>query len=293
VDALHIAPGDALAAGVAPVVELPVEDLLPWRDVLHEGPVPTGLTPAELAEVRAAHLAARGWGREPDLLASMRERDELLDAARRGRADIVLWFEPDLVCALALAQVADRLAGHSAPVWLVSVPHRADRNLYTAWRRRRRFHPCPDAFAALRSPEPRPWAGVPAFSRLLAELPDARSGVSRLEREILAALRFAPRSASELFVTVSVKERPPWISDRPLWAVADDLAPLVSRWPTGDTQSHPPVSTCSPAAPRDRRPTAGWVACTSARAAQTGAGIRAENAQCSPADRGVGANRDL
>jgi len=233
VDALHIAPGDALAAGVAPVVGLPVEDLLLWRDVLHDGPVPAGLTPAELAEVRAAHLAARGWGRETDLLASMRKRDELLHTARRRRADIVLWFEPDLVCALALAQIADRLAGHSAPVWLVSVPHRVDRNLYTAWRRRRRFDPRPDAFAALRSPDPRPWAGVPAFSRLLAELPDAPSGVSRLEREILAVLRFAPRSGSELFVAVSVKERPPWISDRSLWAVADDLAPLVSRLADG------------------------------------------------------------
>ena len=135
-----------------------------------------------------AHLAGRGWGRETDLLASMRERDELLDTARRRRADIVLWFEPDLVCALALAQVADRLAGHSAPVWLVSVPHRADRNLYTAWRRRRRFDP-------RRTPSP-PYAPRTAAVGGCARIqPAARRAARRAERRVAARARDPRRVA--------------------------------------------------------------------------------------------------
>ena len=238
-DVLHVVPGDALAAEIALAVGLPVEELLPWRDVLYDGPVLASLNAAELAEVRATHLAGRGWGTESDLLTSIDERDQLLDTARRRSAPIVLWFEPDLVCALALAQVADRLAGHSAPVWLVSVPHRVGRNLHAAWRRRDRFDPRPDAFAALRSPDPRAWAGVPAFTRLLAELPDVRTGLSRLQREILAVLRFGPLPPSELFVAVSAKERPPWIGDQPLWAAADDLAPLVRRLADGRYANSP------------------------------------------------------
>jgi hypothetical protein len=88
------------------------------------------------------------------------------------------------VCTLALAQVADRLVGHPAPVWLATVPHGVDRDLRGSWRRRRMFEPRPDTFAALRCPDPRTWAGVPAFARLLAELPDVRTGLSRLEHQI-------------------------------------------------------------------------------------------------------------
>jgi len=33
------------------------EPVLPWRDILHDGPVPGGLSPDELAAVRARFLA--------------------------------------------------------------------------------------------------------------------------------------------------------------------------------------------------------------------------------------------
>ena len=53
-DALHVTNGDSTAAGLR---EGGVTgDVLPWRDVLHEGPVPP-LAPAALARVRARFLA--------------------------------------------------------------------------------------------------------------------------------------------------------------------------------------------------------------------------------------------
>lgn len=36
-------------------------EVLPWRDVLHEGPVPAGLSDAELGAARARFLADRVW----------------------------------------------------------------------------------------------------------------------------------------------------------------------------------------------------------------------------------------
>ena len=249
-DALHVVPGNALAEDAAAVVERPVEDLVPWRDLLHDGPVPAGLEPGRLARVRAAHLASRGWVSESAALASLRERDGRVSAARRRGVEIVLWFETDLVCALALAQVADRLSGHLAPVWLVTVPNRADHNLRAAWRRRRRYQPRSEAFTALRSPDPRGWAAVPAFARLLAELPDVKTELSALERAVLAALKLGALSAAELFTWVSAQERPPWIADQPLLAVANDLAPQVSRSVDGQYANH-----------RFRRRRAGWPGC--------------------------------
>lgn len=55
---LHITNGDSvvdwlLAAGVPGA-------MLPWRDVLHEGPVPAGLSLQKLSEVRARFIAEQG-----------------------------------------------------------------------------------------------------------------------------------------------------------------------------------------------------------------------------------------
>jgi hypothetical protein len=64
---LHITNGDSAAevirrAGVQ-------GDVLPWRDVLHEGPVPQGLSLEELLGVRARFIAAAGWASFDDALA--------------------------------------------------------------------------------------------------------------------------------------------------------------------------------------------------------------------------------
>lgn len=56
---LHVTNGDIAAellraSGLAGTV-------LPWRDILHDGPVPGWVSSDELAATRARHIAARGW----------------------------------------------------------------------------------------------------------------------------------------------------------------------------------------------------------------------------------------
>ena len=105
VSVLHVTNGDAVVPELAAAAGVAEEDVLPWRDVLHDGPVPGGLDPDELARVRAAHLASRGWAAEDEALASLRERDRRLATFPEPR-EIVLWFEDDLYDALQLR--ADR-----------------------------------------------------------------------------------------------------------------------------------------------------------------------------------------
>jgi hypothetical protein len=64
------------------------DDALPWRDVLHEGPVPGGLAPDELAGVRARFLAESGWAEREASAGGATGRAELgmRDAALEGRA---------------------------------------------------------------------------------------------------------------------------------------------------------------------------------------------------------------
>ena len=97
---LHITNGDSVAgtlreAGFGP-------DIVAWRDVLHEGPVPADLPPAELSQIRTRFLCDSGWGSPVEVNAHFAERDEAL----RGAADhdeAVLWFEHDLYDQLQLA----------------------------------------------------------------------------------------------------------------------------------------------------------------------------------------------
>jgi len=231
--ALHVTNGDVVAPAVAAAVGVPLGDVVPWRDVLHDGPVPAGLGPEALAHLRAAHLAQRGWEDEDVALAQLLDRDRRL-AEHPPEEEVVLWFEPDLYDDLQLAQVADRLAGRPGPVARVVLSHTPRADLRPAYLAREPFTPTREPFAALRSPDPRAWEAVPAFARLLEELPDARTGLSRLEAELLDALADGPLDAHELFTRVAAREPVPWIGDLPLWALADDLAPLVEGTVNGD-----------------------------------------------------------
>lgn len=52
---LHITNGDVAAT----VIEKAAigGEVLPWRDVLHEGPVPAGLSLEQMSEIRAQFIA--------------------------------------------------------------------------------------------------------------------------------------------------------------------------------------------------------------------------------------------
>ena len=80
--------------------------VLPWQDVLHEGPVPAGPR-RELLQARAAFLSACGWGSRRSILASLEDRDRQLVQALKDGQQVVLWFEHDLYDQL---QLVDALA---------------------------------------------------------------------------------------------------------------------------------------------------------------------------------------
>src|SRR4051812_38558127 len=76
--------------------------ILPWRDVLHEGPIIADLGPCSRA--RTAYLAARFAIDLADLAAEFATRDAIL-AAHTGFERIELWFEHDLFDQLQLLQI--------------------------------------------------------------------------------------------------------------------------------------------------------------------------------------------
>jgi hypothetical protein len=98
---LHITNGDCAVAVISKVVS---GTILPWRDVLHEGPVRAGLSLEALSEERAAFIADAGWGSFDEVLSSFKARDAAF--RRAGEHDeIVLWFEHDLYDQSALIRL--------------------------------------------------------------------------------------------------------------------------------------------------------------------------------------------
>ena len=186
-------------------------EFLPWDDVLHEGPVPAGLDAASLRDARAGFIAASGWAPLEEARAALVARDARLEAARDGD-EVVLWFEHDLYDQLQLVQVLDRIG--DAPVRARVTLALASDYLGRA---------TPDAVHALHAARSdvtpavagvarRAWAAVrggdpaalctladdpalavlphlaAALHRLLDELPGARDGLSRSERQALEAI---------------------------------------------------------------------------------------------------------
>lgn len=248
---LHVTNGDAAAERIrGGGVPGPV---LPWRDVLHEGPVPAGLPSDELAEVRARFIAECGWGPHEVVRADFRERDRALARAAE-HAEVVLWFEHDLYDQLQLVQLLDRLGDLPGPVSLVCIgefpgvepfhglgqltPEQAA-SLFPG-----RAPVTQDqvelgraAWGAFRAPDPRglerllagDTSALPflagALRRLLEEYPGARDGLSRTERQALAAVAEAGRAGpARLYAAVQAREERVFMGDSTFWTRLRGLA---------------------------------------------------------------------
>ncbi|HEY7770336.1 DUF1835 domain-containing protein [Longimicrobium sp.] len=245
---LHVTNGDAAADAIR-AAGIPGE-ILPWRDVLHEGPVPADLALRELSLVRAEFIASRGWGGVDEVRREFEERDGAL-AASVDEDEVVLWFEHDLFDQLQLIQVLDWFAAHPRPgLTLINPaqylgPSTPDelRALFALRMPVTRAHlsAARAAWEAFRAPDPRGIEAIPgaelaalphlasALRRHLQQFPSTRDGLSRSERQALEVLAEGPRPAGELYVASHHdREDPIWLGDSTFYSYLEDLGPLVT-----------------------------------------------------------------
>ena len=219
--------GDAIVPEIEAVA--PDDPVLPWRDILHEGPVPGGVDDSTLRSERAAFLARHGWGDGVVLLELFERRDrKLVRAAEQG--EIWLWFEDDLYDQLQLIQILAMLARNvpaEATQRLLEVSRDADREVTgeravdDAARRAAR-----EAWAAFRSSDPRKLMAIdppelpdvgPAMHRLAQELPWTRDGLSRTERIALSAVADGADNPIDMFRALQAAEERPFMGDYWAW----------------------------------------------------------------------------
>jgi len=228
-------------------------EFLPWRDSLHEGPVPPSLSLEELSAVRAQFLAQRGWLSEEDLRAAFRSRDAMIH--RHGEFEsVVLWFEHDLHGQLQLIQLLDFFANERREgVHLIQAGTHIGQEKPKALKRHLHLmEPVTDAQLALarlawsgfRSETPEPWAGLLKVStyvlpflrlailRLLEELPHPVSGLSRTEWAILSLIAQGVDSPDGIYEALTASEEVLFMGDLNFYHALDMLgaggAPLIA-----------------------------------------------------------------
>ena len=80
-------------------------EILCWRDILHEGPVPRTGTLEELSAIRVGYLAGGGWGDPEEIAAAFASRDGTMRSLA-DYSEVTLWFEHDLYDQLQLLQIS-------------------------------------------------------------------------------------------------------------------------------------------------------------------------------------------
>ena len=243
--------------------------VLPWQDVLHEGPVPAGPR-RELLQARAAFLSACGWGSSRSILASLEDRDRQLVQALKDGQQVVLWFEHDLydqlqlVDALALAArepphtpelvvvgsfpgkpafrgLGELTADELETLWPARVPASQDTlaAAVSVWAALR--HPDPSALAAAaRADHPGlPFLG-PALLRLLEELPAPGDGLPGTERRALQAIANGAATPAAAFLAEQDLEPAPFLGDAWFYRTLSVLGRGKTRLLESDGTQLPP-----------------------------------------------------
>jgi Domain of unknown function (DUF1835) len=248
---LHITNGDVAAT----VIEKAAigGEVLPWHDVLHEGPAPAGLSLEQMSESRAQFIADCGWQTLEKARADFRARDSKL-ASFRGYQEVILWFEHDLYDQIQLLQLLDWFARQDLHDTSLSMICAGDylgtmqpESLAALYPRRRIVLPKDlnlggKAWSAFCSPDPKIWQALIAVDtsalpflgasvvRHLEQYPSLRNGLNRTEEAILKAIQAGIAKPGEIFAAAQASEESRFMGDSLFWLY---LATL--------TESEPPL----------------------------------------------------
>jgi Domain of unknown function (DUF1835) len=231
-------------------------EILCWRDILHEGPVPVTETLEELSSIRVNYLAHGGWGVPEEIFAAFAERDAIMRNLA-SFADITLWFEHDLYDQLQLLQILDFLARESALHSRISLiqagsfigqetPSRLRMHLKLKQQvSDMQYALGQAAWGAFRSPSPESWAALlrydtsalpflrPSILRHLEEYPAPYTGLTRTEAFILGMIYTGIATPMALFHLFGENEEAAFMGDWSFWRILDSLAQGAAPFVTG------------------------------------------------------------
>jgi hypothetical protein len=242
---LNITNGDSAAGTLS---EAGIEGkIIPWRDVLHEGPVDSSLTLEELSKERAAFIAEQGWDDFAHVSGDFVERDRVIRHLDYFD-EVVLWFEDDLYDQLQLIQLLDFFARGTASSKTLSVivvdgyiPPLSVTQLKKLDETRPRvtreqLELAQRAWKAFGSADPtsisKLLAGntsairylASALTRHLEEFPSSVNGLSRSEREALTAIQAGHTTPVAAFLEAATKQDSIFLGDIVFYSYLERLS---------------------------------------------------------------------
>ena len=240
--------------------------LLPWQDVLHDGPVPPGLMLEELSKVRASFIADRGWASLEAVQQVFKYRDHVLESSEQYEK-VILWFEHDLYDQLQILQILDwfhqhrpiktelsiicldQYLGMMSPEQMVALCQHelavTEEQLVLA----------STAWSAFRCATPENWHALlqtdtralpylsGAITRLLEEYPHCRHGLSRTAWQALNIIAQGEMRPGRVFGLYQETEERKFMGDASFWVLLNELLesdPPLLRLSEGETLTLPP-----------------------------------------------------
>lgn len=215
---------------------------LPWRDVLHDGPVPGNLSLGELSKLRAQFIIDQGWGEPEAVMNSFVERDKQLQSFP-NYSKVILWFEHDLYDQLQILQILDwfsenppnkttlsiicteQYLGLADPAQITELmnfeENITEKHLLLAKK----------AWAAFRSSSPKEWQKLldedtsilpfldGAVLRLLEEYPNCENGLSRTAQKALNIIAKGESRPGKIFSQYQETEERRFLGDLSFWGI--------------------------------------------------------------------------
>jgi len=219
---------------------------LPWRDVLHEGPVPENLSLEELSKVRAQFIIDRSWGLPEEIIESFIQRDNDLKSFRKYEK-VILWFEHDLYDQLQIIQILDWFHKNSPGEVELSIictdqylgrlspEEMKEISKYEEPIRDAHLKLSSKAWCAFRSSSPEKWCELlntdtsvlpflqGAIVRLLEEYPSCSNGLSRTAEQALKVISGGEKRPGRVFGGTQNLEERIFLGDSSFWVVLHEL----------------------------------------------------------------------
>ena len=219
---------------------------LPWRDVLHDGPVPRGVSLEKLSEIRAAFIIGRDWGEPEAIKRDFVKRDNILKSY--GEYDkVILWFEHDLYDQLQILQILDwfhenkesdvelSMICRDKYLGMLSPDQMKDLLQYEEVITEKHLLLSNKSWAAFREPSPTKWhqllnedtSVLPylngAVVRVLEEYPHCSNGLSRTAQQALEIVQKGDNLASKVFGLNQKAEERVFLGDSSFWCILQEL----------------------------------------------------------------------
>lgn len=221
-------------------------DFLPWRDVLHDGPVPADLPLEKLSRSRAQFIIDQGWGDPKAIKEDFVQRDETL-CRYRDYSKVILWFEHDLYDQLQILQILDWFSDNppeETNLTIICTEQYLGMATADQMKGLLKFEEdiseehlslAKKAWAAFRSPLPIKWQRLleedtsilpflrGAILRMLQEYPDCKSGLSRTACIALDIISKGEKKPGKVFGCYQETEERKFMGDSSFWVILNQL----------------------------------------------------------------------